>query len=153
MHHCENKRALWGTFTLSTPPPKLYLCLHRGLSPIDLKLQHKAQFFFLPATAMARWLLCLFWSMPEYKPLFLMEPLHNTGYCLKALVSSKMMIALYWGRDVEIKREEDIWKRYIYSLHGNANYLKKRWVFLVLMPRCCFCPKSYGRRKCIAIYS
>jgi hypothetical protein len=43
-------------------------------------------------------------SLPEHEPLFPVEPWHS-GYRQKALVSSKMILVLYRGRDVEIKEK------------------------------------------------
>ena len=40
--------------------------------------------------------------LPEHEPLFPVEPRHS-GYHQKALVSSKTILALYQGKDVEIK--------------------------------------------------
>ena len=42
--------------------------------------------------------------LPEHEPLFPVEPRHS-GYHQKALVLSKMILALYRGRDVEIKEK------------------------------------------------
>jgi len=43
----------------------------------------------------------VFCSLTEHKPLFPVE----SGYHQKALVSSKTILALYRGRDVEIKEK------------------------------------------------
>ncbi len=59
IHHCRNKRALWGPCAPSTPP-KNYIRLLGGLSSIHLWCRHGAEGImwgargpFLPATAMA----------------------------------------------------------------------------------------------------
>jgi hypothetical protein len=56
---------------------------------------------FPPFAAMVVTVFC---SLPEHEPLFLVEPRHS-GYRQKALVSSKTILALYRGGDVEIKEK------------------------------------------------
>ena len=78
----------------------------------------------------------VFCSVPEHEPHFPVEPQHS-GYCQKALVSSKTILELYWGEDVEIKRNKEKWETNICPLRRNANYLRKKsgaYAPLVLMP-------------------
>jgi len=100
-------------FEGQTPPqhPQHYIRLLGGSSPINLKRQNEAQCLvwgvrgaFPPSAAMVVTLFC---SLPEHEPLFPVEPRHS-GYRQKALVSSKMILELYWGGDVETteKRRE-----------------------------------------------
>ncbi len=42
MHHCQNKGALWGAYTLS-PPPQNYIRYLRWLLPIHCKRRRRAQ--------------------------------------------------------------------------------------------------------------
>jgi len=90
---------------------------------------------FPPSAAMVVTVFC---SLPEqHGPLFPVEP-RPSGYRQKALVSSKTILALYRGRDIEMKE-----KRSISPLRRNAIYLSKKQV--VLMPRWCLvCPAIYG---------
>jgi hypothetical protein len=86
-----------------TPPqhPQNYIRLLRGSSliwTINLTHQHEAQclvwgvrWAFPPSAAMVVTVFC---SVPEHEPLFPVEPRHS-GYHQKALVSSKMILALY----------------------------------------------------------
>ncbi len=46
----------------------------------------------------------VFCSLPEHEPLFPVEP-RRSGYCQKALVSSKTILVLYQGGDVETKEK------------------------------------------------
>jgi hypothetical protein len=73
-----------------TPPqhPQNYIRLLRGSSPIWTPSA-------FPSAAMVVTVFC---SVPEHEPLFLVEPRHS-GYRQKALVSSKTILALYWGGD------------------------------------------------------
>ena len=93
-----------------TPPrhPQNYIQLLRRSWPINLTHQHKAQclmwgirWAFPPLVAM---IVMVFCSVPEHEPHFPVEPQHS-GYCQKALVSSKMILELYQGGDVEIKEK------------------------------------------------
>jgi hypothetical protein len=65
----------------------------------------------------------------------------GSGYRQKALVSSKTILALYRGRDVEIKEKRRQMGNKLYPLRRNAIYLRKKQV--VLMPRWCLCPTIY----------
>ena len=60
--------------------------------------------------------------------------------CQKVLVSSKTILELYWGGDVEIKEKQREMGNKL--LHRDAIYLRKKQV--LLMPRCCLCPTIYG---------
>ncbi len=65
---------------------------------------------FPPSAAMVVMVFC---SLPEQEPLLPVEPRHS-GYRQKALVSSKTILALYWGKDVEIKeKRREIGNKYL----------------------------------------
>ena len=101
----EQRSAMRAINPLNTPN---IIRLLRGSLPINLMPQHEAQclmwgvrWAFLPSAAMVVTVFC---SVPEHEPLFLVEPQHS-GYCQKALVSSKTILALYQGGDIEIKEK------------------------------------------------
>jgi len=96
-----------------TPPqhPQHYIRLLGGSSPINLTCRNEAQCLvwgvrgaFPPSAAMVVKVFC---SLPEHEPLYSVEPWHS-GYRQKALVSSKTILALYRGGDVEIKEKRSI---------------------------------------------
>ena len=83
-----------------TPPqhPQHYIRLLGGSSPINLTRRNEAQCLVWgvrgalpPSAAMVVTVFC---SLPEYEPLFPVE-LRHSGYHQKALVLSKMILALY----------------------------------------------------------
>ena len=93
-----------------TPPqhPQHYIRLLGGSLPINLTCRNEAQCLvwgvtgaFPPSAAMVVTVIA---SLPEHEPLLPVQPRHS-GYRQKALVSSKMILVLYQGRDVEIKEK------------------------------------------------
>ncbi len=103
----EQRSALRDIYPLYSP--KQYIGLLGGLLPVNLTCRHKMQYLmwgiggpFLPAMAMVRWSLCVFCSVPEHEP-FLSSGTTAYGYRQKAFVSSKTMLVLYWGGEVELK--------------------------------------------------
>jgi len=94
-----------------TPPqhPQYYIRLLGGSSPINLTHRNEAQCLLWGVRgAFPLWgamVVTVFCSLPEHEQLFPVE-LRHSGYRQKALVSSKMILALYRGRDVEIKVKE-----------------------------------------------
>ena len=97
-------------FESHTPPqhPQQYIRLLGGLAPINLTRLNEAQCLvwgirgaFPPLAAMVVKVFC---NLPEHKPLYPVEPRHS-GYRQKALVSSKTILALYQGGDIEIKEK------------------------------------------------
>jgi hypothetical protein len=61
----------------------------------------------------------------------------------KAVVSSKTILELFCGGDVEIEeKRRETENKHLPPTHRDAIYLRKKQV--VLMPRWCLCPTIYG---------
>ena len=130
-------------FEGQTPPqhPQHYIRLLGGSSPINLTHQNKVQCLvwgvrgaFPPSAAMVVTLFC---SLPEHEPLFPVEPRHS-GYRQKALVSSKMILELYWGGDVETtEKRREMGNKHLsptYECYLSKKKASGAYAPLVLMP-------------------
>ncbi len=128
-------------------PPKTYIHLLGGLSPINLMHWHEALCLvwgvrepFPLAMAMVRHSACVFCVCRSTYHYFPVGPGH-IGYCRKALPRARRFSHCTEVKTYRLKRKGNKWVTTIYSLRRDALYLRKKCV--VHMPRCCLYPDFY----------